>query len=176
MIGKGSSMRWLSGAAMSLALCSAQTTATAPPKSTVYVNPRSGADDPRVGLKGGLYDAGTAASGMELVVSVPKPSSFAPGDVINSPTPPPPPPAPGDAPRPPANQYGSTNSDLAFSGNHLFVGNYNGLNFYDIDNPGKAKLRTSVVCPGGQGDVSVYGHLLFMSAESGNGRIHCGTH
>jgi hypothetical protein len=175
MIGKGTSMRWLSGAAMSLALCGAQTSTTTPPKSTVYVNPRSGPDDPRVGLKGGLYDAGTASSGMELVVSVPKPSGFAPGDVINSPTPPPPPPAPGDAPRPPANQYGSTNSDLAFSGNHLFVGNYNGINFYDIDNPGKAKLRTSVVCPGGQGDVSVYGHLLFMSAEAVNGRIDCGT-
>jgi hypothetical protein len=175
MIGKGTSMRWLSGAAMSLALCGAQTTTTTPPKSTVYVNPRTGSEDPRVGLKGGLYDAGTASSGMELVVSVPKPSGFAPGDVINSPTPPPPPPAPGDAPRPPANQYGSTNSDLAFSGNHLFVGNYNGINFYDIDNPGKAKLRTSVVCPGGQGDVSVYGHLLFMSAEAVNGRIDCGT-
>jgi hypothetical protein len=175
MIGKGTSMRWLSGAAMSLALCGAQTTTTTPPKSTVFVNPRTGKEDPRVGLKGGLYDAGTASSGMELVVSVPKPSGFAPGDVINSPTPPPPPPAPGDAPRPPANQYGSTNSDLAFSGNHLFVGNYNGINFYDIDNPGKAKLRTSVVCPGGQGDVSVYGHLLFMSAEAVNGRIDCGT-
>ena len=32
-------------------------------------------------------------------------------------------------------------------------------------------LRTSLVCPGGQGDVSVYGHLLFMSAEASNGRI-----
>src|ERR1043165_3483737 len=72
-------------------------------------------------------------------------------------------------------QYGSTNSDLAFSGNHLFVGNYNGINFYDIDNPGKIKLRTSIVCPGGQGDVSVYGHLLFMSAEAMNGRTDCGT-
>jgi hypothetical protein len=72
-------------------------------------------------------------------------------------------------------QYGSTNSDLAFSGNHLFVGNYNGINFYDIDSPAKTKLRTSIVCPGGQGDVSVYGHLLFMSAEAMNGRLDCGT-
>src|SRR5207244_1586717 len=76
---------------------------------------------------------------------------------------------------PPPVQHGSTNSDLAFSGNHLFVGNYNGINFYDIDNPMKVKLRTSLVCPGGQGDVSVYGHLLFMSAEAVNGRIDCGT-
>ena len=55
------------------------------------------------------------------------------------------------------------------------MGNYNGINFYDIDNPMKIKLRTSVLCPGGQGDVSVYGHLLFMSAEAVNGRIDCGT-
>jgi hypothetical protein len=71
--------------------------------------------------------------------------------------------------------YGSVNSDLAFSGNHLFVGNYNGINTYDIDNPKEVKLRTSLLCPGGQGDVSVYGHLLFMSAEALNGRTDCGT-
>ncbi len=64
---------------------------------------------------------------------------------------------------------------MAFSGNHLFVGNYNGINTYDIDNPAKAKLRMSLMCPGGQGDVSVYGHLLFMSAEAVNGRTDCGT-
>jgi hypothetical protein len=57
----------------------------------------------------------------------------------------------------------------------MFVGNYNGINLYDIDNPGKTKLRTSIVCPGGQGDVSVYQNLLFMSAEAVNGRIDCGT-
>ncbi len=176
MIAKGTLMRWFGASTISLAVCSAQPTTPTPPKSTVYVNPRSGSDDPRVGLKGGLYDAGQAASGLELMVSVPKPPGFAPGNAYTSPAPPPPPPAPGDAPRPPANQYGSTNSDLAFSGNHLFVGNYNGINFYDIDNPGKAKLRASLVCPGGQGgDVSVYGHLLFMSAEAVNGRKDCGT-
>src|SRR5262249_15742146 len=36
-------------------------------------------------------------------------------------------------------------------------------------------LKTSLVCPGGQGDVSIYGHLLFMSAEAANGRTDCGT-
>jgi hypothetical protein len=84
-------------------------------------------------------------------------------------------PADGRGGQPRGIQYGSTNSDLAFSGNHLFVGNYNGINFYDIDNPGKTKLRTSLMCPGGQGDVSVYGHLLFMSAEAMNGRLDCGV-
>ncbi|SPF41923.1 putative secreted protein [Candidatus Sulfopaludibacter sp. SbA4] len=142
----------------------------------VLSNPRAPATDPRVGLKPGLYDAGEAAFGMERLGSLPKPPGFAPGNVVGAP-PPPPPPAPGESqpPGPPSNQYGSTNSDLAFSGNHLFVGNYNGINFYDIDNPMKIKLRTSLICPGGQGDVSVYGHLLFMSAEAVNGRIDCGT-
>jgi hypothetical protein len=33
----------------------------------------------------------------------------------------------------------------------------------------------SVVCPGGQGDVSVHGNLLFMSVEENRGRLDCGT-
>jgi hypothetical protein len=150
-----------------------------PPPSTVYFNPRSGPDDPRVGLKGGLYDAGEASFGMERLASLPKPTGFAPNDsVVVPPAQAPLPPAPGDPERPPQGppgQYGSTNSDMAFSGNHLFVGNYNGINTYDIDNPGKVKLRMSLMCPGGQGDVSVYGHLMFMSAEATNGRTDCGT-
>lgn len=156
-----------------------------PPKvidTGVSTNPRSGNEDPRVGLKGGLYDAGEAASGMERLASLSKPSGFAPGDVVVTPGPPPPPPPPGEGadtgPRPPLaapNAYGSTNSDLAFSGNKLIVGNYNGINFYDIDNPSKVKIISSLMCPGGQGDVSIYGNLLFMSAEAMNGRIDCGT-
>jgi hypothetical protein len=144
----------------------------APP--SVYSNPRA-TDDPRVGLKAGLSDAGEAIFGLQKIASLPKPPGFAPDP--NAPPPPPPanPPAGGAPGRPPSIDTGSVNSDLAFSGNHLFVGNYNGINFYDIDNPMKMKLGTSLVCPGGQGDVSVYGHLLFMSAEAMNGRIDCGT-
>jgi len=145
------------------ALCAAQ-------NSTVPVNPRSGPDDPRIGLKAGLYDAGEAASGLERLASLSKPAGFSPEN--NATANATPPPAPG---QPPRMQLGSTNSDLAFSGNHLFVGNYNGINFYDIDNPMKIALKTSLMCPGGQGDVSVYNHLLFMSAEAANGRIDCGT-
>jgi hypothetical protein len=180
---------WRSRGAVTLAVsalsfvCVAQTTAPAPapPKSTVYVNPRSGPDDPRVGLKGGLYDAAEAAFGLEKVSSMPKPPGFAPGNAVvvpNAVTRLPEPPAAGEPVPPPPGppgQYGSTNSDLAFSGNHLFVGNYNGINTYDIDSPSKAKLRSSLVCPGGQGDVSVYGHLMFMSGEALNGRVDCGT-
>jgi len=143
-----------------------------PPPSTVYFNPRAGSDDPRVGLTAGLYDAGEAAFGLQKVASLPKPVGFAPGNFVETPNQPPP---ENDPARPPAVSYGATNSDLAFSANHMFVGNYNGINFYDIDNPAQTKLQTSVMCPGGQGDVSVYGHLLFMSAEAINGRTDCGT-
>jgi hypothetical protein len=72
-------------------------------------------------------------------------------------------------------QLAFANSDFAFQGNHLFQGNFYGVNIYDISNPAKASLLTSMVCPGGQGDVSVYGNLMFMSVEMPNGRIDCGA-
>src|SRR5262245_27358328 len=157
----------------------APATPAVPPKPpSVYSNPRAGTDDPRIGLKGGLFDAAEAASGLQRIATLPKPAGFAPGEP-NTATPPEPTPEQGAGGRggrggPPPISYGSTNSDLAFSGNHLFVGNYNGINLYDIDNPTQIKLRTSILCPGGQGDVSVYGHLLFMSAEAMSGRLDCG--
>jgi hypothetical protein len=153
--------------------------------STVYVNPFSGPDDPRIGLKAGLYDAGEAAMGLKLVKTLPKPPGFAPDlDSIKAydAAPPAPvgadgrpvPPAPG-APAPVRANYGGTNSDLGFAGKYLFSGNYNGINIYDITQPAQLKLLTSIVCPGGQGDVSVYKNLLFMSVEATNGRLDCGT-
>ncbi len=44
----------------------------------VYSNPRSGPDDPRIGLKPGLYDAGEAIFGLQKVAGLPKPVGFAP--------------------------------------------------------------------------------------------------
>jgi len=146
--------------------------------------------DPRVGLKAGLRDAGQAARGMELVASLPKPEGFfdpkAPaGDAV--------PPerdsaAAVDDPdqaavsllraRPPAQApflLSFANSDLAFQRDNLWLGNYHGLNAYNIENVRKPRLEVSVVCPGGQGDVSVYGNLLFMSVEQRLGRVDCGT-
>jgi hypothetical protein len=72
-------------------------------------------------------------------------------------------------------QLAFANSDLAFQGNHLFQGNFYGVNIFDISNPAKARLLTSMICPGGQGDVSVYKNLMFMSVEQPNGRLDCGT-
>jgi hypothetical protein len=72
-------------------------------------------------------------------------------------------------------QLAFSNSDFAFEGNYLFQGNFYGVNIFDITDPAKTSLVTSLVCPGGQGDVSVYGHLLFMSVEMPNGRLDCGA-
>jgi len=140
--------------------------------------------DPRVGLKAGLYDAGEAAMGMEHIAFVKKPEAFQlsstnPDDpavqksldllgVGNK----------GKIPKPMQlviAQLAFSNSDFAFQGTHLFQGNFYGVNFYDISNPAKVSLITSLVCPGGQGDVSVYGNLLFMSVEMPNGRLDCGV-
>jgi hypothetical protein len=113
------------------------------------------AADPRVGLKPGVEDAGVASRNMELVAHLQKPTGFV--DPTGS------------------GNLDYANSDLAFSGDHLFVGNFSGLNFYSIEDPRRPSLMVSVMCPGGQGDVSVYGHLLFMSVEQTRGRIDCGT-
>jgi hypothetical protein len=121
--------------------------------------------DPREGLKAGMYDAGEAIMGMEHLAFLKKPEAFHP-----------PAPKPDDSPRAIVMaQLGFANSDLAFEGTTLFQGNFYGINFYDISDPSKTSLLTSLVCPGGQGDVSVYGHLLFMSVEAANGRVDCGA-
>ncbi len=141
-------------------------------------------NDPRVGLKPGLYDAGEAAMGMQHLAFVKKPTAFQlsgtnPDDpavqkalsLLGV----------GDSSKMPKPlqlviaQLAFANSDFAFQGNHLFQGNFYGVNFYDISNPAKISLVTSLVCPGGQGDVSVYGKLLFMSVEMPNGRLDCGV-
>jgi hypothetical protein len=147
--------------------------------------------DPRVGLKGGLHDAQQAAWNMELLASLPKPDGFfdpkAPAGAVTPAEPPPGTPspapagqAPGNAPAvqggaPPQGGGGFTNSDLAFTGNHVVVGNYHGFNTYDVENARRPRLIASIVCPGGQGDVSIHGNLLFMSVEQTRGRIDCGT-
>ena len=141
-------------------------------------------NDPRVGLKPGLYDAGEAAMGMEHIAFLKK------ADAFQLPSTQPDDPAVqktlgilgisniAKIPKPMQlviAQLAFANSDFAFEGTHLFQGNFYGVNFYDISNPAKISLITSLVCPGGQGDVSVYKNLLFMSVEMPNGRLDCGT-
>ena len=137
--------------------------------------------DPRIGLTPGHTNAGVAAKHMELVSNLPKPPGFfdpkAPAGSVTPPerpegAPPEAPPAPN---APPPVGSGFTNSDLAFKGMHAVVGNYHGFNTYDIENAKRPKLVASIVCPGGQGDVSIYGNLLFMSVEQTRGRLDCGV-
>src|SRR2546428_3253594 len=144
----------------------------------------SNANDPRAKLTPGMYDAGEAAMGIKHLMLLKKPDAFQLGSddpdnpkvdktlgVLGV----------GDPSKMPKPiklvlaQLAFANSDLAFQGNHLFEGNFFGVNIYDISNPAKTTLLTSMVCPGGQGDVSVYKNLLFMSVEQPNGRLDCGT-
>ena len=139
--------------------------------------------DPRASLKPGVYDAGEAAMGLKHIELVKKPDAFQLGSTK--------PDDPkvqktlgllgiGDASKIPGGprlvlaQLAFANSDLAFQGHYLFQGNFYGMSIYDISNPAKTSLVTSMVCPGGQGDVSVYKNLMFMSVEMPNGRIDCG--
>ena len=112
--------------------------------------------DPRVNLAAGWLDAESAIWNLELVATTPRPQGF-----FN--------------PETPRQGAGFSNTDLAFQGNYLFQGNYNGFQVYDIADPGNIELHVAVVCPGGQGDVSIYGDLLFMSAQETRGRLDCGT-
>jgi len=143
----------------------------------------SDVNDPRYTLTPGLYDAGEASMGMKHLLLLKKPEAFQ-LDVTN----------PDDPkvqkvfgqlgignrdkmPKPMQlviAELAFSNSDLAFEGDHLFQGNFYGVNIFDISNPAHAALLTSLVCPGGQGDVSVYKNLLFMSVEMPNGRLDCG--
>ena len=144
----------------------------------------SDANDPRAKLAPGMYDAAETSMGLKHVMLFKKPDAFQLGTVNP------------DDPKVQKTigllgvsdsskmakpvqlvfaQLAFANSDLAFQGNHLFQGNFYGINIYDISNPAKTSLITSMVCPGGQGDPSVYKNLLFMSVEMPNGRLDCGT-
>jgi hypothetical protein len=144
----------------------------------------SDTSDPRYSLKPGLFDAGEVALGLKHVAFLKKPDAFqitatsaddpsvqkTLGQLGMSDT--------SKIPKPMQMviaQLAFANSDFAFQGNHLFQGNFYGVNIYDISDPAKTALLTSLVCPGGQGDVSVYRNLLFMSVEMPNGRLDCGS-
>ena len=100
--------------------------------------------DPRVGLKAGMFDAGTAFWNMRLVSTTKSPDKF----------------------------LGETNSDLAFSAQYAIQGNYNGFQVWDISNPARPTLKIGFLCPASQSDVSVYKNLLFVSGEGTGGRLN----
>jgi uncharacterized protein (DUF305 family) len=137
-------------------------------------------DDPRAGLTGGLYIADEAISNLELVASLKKPVGFFDPDN---------PEEKGSEDLSEDNENKTTeqiskslrspmlsfsNTDMAFKDDLLVAGSYHGFNMYQIDSNGVPNLITSVVCPGGQGDVSIVEHLLIMSVEEIRSRIDCG--
>jgi hypothetical protein len=144
--------------------------------------------DPRAGLAPGLFDAEEAILNLELVVSQRKPPGFY--DPNN-------PAARGaaaleeesekesdeeDKPKPTQESANAlrypmlsfSNTDMAFSDDLLVTGSYHGFNMYQLKDSGIPNLVSSVVCPGGQGDVSIVGDLLIMSVEQTRGRLDCG--
>jgi hypothetical protein len=136
---------------------------------------RPAAPDPRVDLKPGFADAGIAIRNLELMTTLPKPAGFFdPNEPAGAALPPDP--VPGARPTPArSNVLEFSNSDLAFKDQYVFIGSFHGFNIFDVENPRRPRLVASVVCPGGQGDVSVHGNLLFMSVEQTRGRVDCGT-
>jgi hypothetical protein len=142
------------------------------PRAEGFYDPKAPAGSistPRGNSGGRSGDAG-APSGAAA------PAAAAPAQPVT----PPATPAADAAPAPPPRPAGPSgldfaNSDMAFRRADMFLGNFNGFNTYDIETPKKPRLLASVVCPGGQGDMSVHGNLLFMSVEQTRGRVDCGT-
>ncbi|MDG6079250.1 DUF305 domain-containing protein [Erythrobacter litoralis] len=155
--------------------------------------------DPRVGLAAGFRDAGEAISNMRLIAALPKPTGFfdpqnpaqlqpalenkdagedaaADGERVD---------AEGstepEGDEDDQDRFGQrssllsfANTDMAFSGDMMVAGNYHGFNAYRLGEDGMPSLVSSVVCPGGQGDVSIVGNLLFMSVQDSRARVDCG--
>ena len=150
-------------------------------------------DDARAGLAAGFNDAGQPLMNLELVASLPKPPGFFdPQNPAGLPMAMPQDDADksdqadddgqdnGDndnddnewSERSPLLSF--SNTDMAFSGDVLVTGSYHGFNIYRLQQDGLPNLVSSVVCPGGQGDVSIVGDLLIVSVEQTRGRVDCG--
>lgn len=154
--------------------------------------------DPRAGLAPGFENAGEAMLNLELVASLPKPAGFfdprnpaglpperlqeteepAADDKAEAPA------VDGKDPEEEEDEdddddersplLSFSNTDMAFSGDVMVAGSYHGFNVYRLLDSGLPELLSSVVCPGGQGDVSIVGDLLIMSVEQTRGRLDCG--
>ena len=145
--------------------------------------------DPRAGLAAGLDDAGEVIWNLELLASLPRPDGFF--DPQNPAELPPKYLRKEDDESPESEEeedkdknkketysrsplLSFSNTDMAFSGDVLIAGSYHGFNIYRLQDDGRPELLSSVVCPGGQGDVSVVDDLLIMSVEETRGRLDCG--
>jgi hypothetical protein len=107
-------------------------------------------NDPRNGLKAGIFDAGEAAQGMRLVSFSRKPAEF---DSVRG--------------------LNFINSDLAFRDHYVYQGNFAGFTIWDVKDPAKPTMVAVVPCITSQGDPSIIGNLLFLSAEGAGNRTDC---
>ncbi len=152
--------------------------ATAQAQQQGAVSPQTITADARSNLSPGILDAASTAKGLRLEHTMTAPDGFF-DPSMNFVPPTTQEEAQALSARAQANPatfsvLALSNTDMAMQGNMLFVGNFNGFNAYDVSS-GTPELALSVVCPGGQGDVSVHGNLLFMSVEENRGRLDCGT-
>ena len=130
-----------------LAGCASSTSTSGGVPTPVAAYPETGpSPDPRVGLRAGRMDAAEAVWNLRVLSKTPPSERF----------------------------LNVTNSDLAFKGNYVIQGNYNGWQIWDISNPSRPNLTTAYYCPASQSDVSVYRNLLFISGEGLTGRLDCG--
>ncbi len=125
-------------------------TAVAPTVASAQTFPSKA--DPRNNLKPGRFDAGVAASNMKLLSFSPKPAQF---DTVRGLT--------------------FVNSDLAFGTHFVYQANFAGFTIWDITDPAKPSITSVVQCITSQGDPSIYGNLLFISAEGAGNRNDCGS-
>ncbi|WP_460747356.1 LVIVD repeat-containing protein [Nocardiopsis oceani] len=101
-----------------------------------------------LGAPGAAADDGVSTGGgVEHLANVPKPSALS----------------------------SSFNSDLAFTGDYAIGGNYDGFVVHDISDPADPVVVATVLCPGGQGDVSVSGDLLYFSVDYPRASEECGA-
>ena len=107
--------------------------------------------DPRNGLKSGGRDAGVAIEGMRQLSFTGKAAEF---DTARGLT--------------------FVNSDMAFRGSYVYQGNFAGFSIWDVSNTAHPVKVAVVSCITSQGDPSIYGNLLFISAEGAGNRNDCG--
>ena len=149
-------------------------------------------EDPRAGLSAGYADAGEAILNLQHEGLLPKPPGFYDPKNLAG-LPPEQPKKEAEADKKGKAQAGEdedgekgkdewerwpfmdfANTDIAFFDDIMVAGSYHGFNIYKLQESGLPRQISSVVCPGGQGDVSVVGNLLIMSVEQTRGRVDCG--
>ena len=106
--------------------------------------------DPRSSLRPGRFDAGIAISNMKQVSFAKKPAAFDTTAGLKF-----------------------INSDLAFGTHYIYQANFAGFTIWDIADPANPVMVSVTKCITSQGDPTIYGNLLFLSAEGAGNRNDC---